>query len=102
MVSKNYQEHKELLRLVARTKINVYDFQSSSFDLSNPKSQKDVGIRRRSLQTILYYSKVNWVDGEKIPIDEVPDEAICKIFLGHYKRAKRDQNPNQKLLFAIY
>ena len=90
--SKNHEEYKELLSLVRRTGIDVYDF----------KDEEGIEIRRRCFRNIFHYSALNGPNGKPIPLDEASNEMLCKSFAGHYKRAQKSINQNQGLLFKIY
>ena len=91
-MSKNYEEHKELLRLVERTGIDVFDFED----------EEGIEIRRRCFQNLFHYSALNGPNGKLIPLDEASNEVLCKAFAGHYQRAQKSIDQNQGLLFKIY
>jgi len=90
--SKNHAAHKSLLNIVKHSGIDVYDSENENV----------INTMRRIFRTVFHYTALNWVGGEKIPLEEAPDEAIYKAFLGHYKRARKSSHPNQGLLFEIY
>ncbi len=90
--SKTYENYKTLLKAVKRSGLDVCDFED----------KKGIETRRWHFKSIFHYSSLNGPGGEPIPIDEIPNEMLCKAHLSHYKRAEKLFESKQGFLFDIY